>query len=223
MARFLVVLDVDSTLIEDEAIELLAEQAGSRETVAAITARAMNGELDFAQSLRERVATLAGVPATVFEHVGARVRVTEGVPALVAGVHEAGGRVGVVSGGFHELLDPLAARLGLDHWRANRLVVRDGVLTGEVDGPVVDAEAKAHALRTWADLCGVPLSRTIAVGDGANDLRMMECAGLSVAFDAKDPVRAAADLVLDVRDLSLLLPLLGTALSAPSRGRRRRG
>lgn len=208
-ARFLVVLDADSTLIRDEAIELLAEEAGSHAEVADITERAMRGELDFEESLRERVRTLAGLPVEVFERVGERIRVTDGVPELVAGVQAAGGRVAVVSGGFHELLDPLGERLGLDHWRANRLAVADGVLTGEVDGPVVDAAAKATALLFWAANAGVRLRRTIAIGDGANDLRMMAEAGLSVAFNAKPRVRAQADLVIDHHDLAQVLPLLG--------------
>ncbi len=214
MARFLVVLDVDSTLIEDEVIELLADAAGTREAVAEVTFRAMNGELDFAESLRERVATLAGLPASVFAEVGARVTVTHGVPEMIAAVHAAGGRVGVVSGGFHEVIDPLAERLGLDHWRANRLEVADGVLTGRVLPPVVDAAAKAEALQEWADAAGIPISQTLAVGDGANDLPMMALAGLSIGFDAKAPVRDVADVLLDARDLSMLLPLMG--LTAPA-------
>jgi phosphoserine phosphatase len=209
MARFLVVLDVDSTLIEDEVIELLADAAGSHEAVAEVTFRAMNGELDFAESLRERVATLAGLPESVFAEVGARVTVTRGVPEMIAGVHAAGGEVAVVSGGFHEIIDPLAERLGLDHWRANRLEVADGVLTGRVIPPVVDAAAKAEALQEWADAAGIPIGQTLAVGDGANDLPMMALAGLSVGFDAKAPVRDVADVLLDARDLSMLLPLLG--------------
>ncbi|QNO36312.1 phosphoserine phosphatase SerB [Protaetiibacter sp. SSC-01] len=209
MARFLVVLDVDSTLIEDEVIELLADAAGSLEDVARITFRAMNGELDFAESLRERVATLAGLPASVFAEVGARVTVTRGVPEMIAGVHAAGGKVAVVSGGFHEIIDPLAERLGLDHWRANRLEVEDGVLTGRVLDPIIDAAAKAEALQEWADAAGIPVAQTLAVGDGANDLPMMALAGLSVGFDAKAPVRDVADVLLDERDLSMLLPLMG--------------
>jgi phosphoserine phosphatase len=209
MARFLVVLDVDSTLIEDEVIELLADAAGSREAVAEVTFRAMNGELDFAESLRERVATLAGLPESVFAEVGARVTVTQGVPEMIAGVHAAGGEVAVVSGGFHEIIDPLAERLGLDHWRANRLEIVDGALTGRVIPPVVDAAAKAEALQEWADAAGIPIGQTLAVGDGANDLPMMALAGLSVGFDAKAPVRDVADVLLDARDLSMLLPLLG--------------
>lgn len=209
MAAFLVVLDVDSTLIEDEVIELLADQAGSRERVAEITFRAMNGELDFAESLRERVATLAGLPASVFDTVRAQVTVTRGVPEMVAGVHAAGGRVAVVSGGFHEVIDPIAAALGLDAWRANRLEVVDGVLTGGVIPPIIDAAAKADALREWAADAGLPLSQTLAVGDGANDLPMMAVCGLSVGFDAKAPVRDLAHALLDERDLSMLLPLMG--------------
>ena len=207
--RFLVVLDVDSTLIEDEAIELLADEAGSLEKVAEITRRAMSGELDFAASLRERVATLAGVDDGCFRRVGERIRLTAGAEALVAGVHAAGGLVGVVSGGFHELLDPVAERLGLDHWRANRLGVAQGLLTGEVEGPVIDAEAKAVVLREWAEAAGIPLSATVAIGDGANDLRMMAVAGLSVAFDAKPVVRAQADVSMPGRDLGQALALLG--------------
>src|SRR5664279_2704849 len=164
MAAFLVVLDVDSTLIENEVIELLAERAGSGPAVAEITFRAMNGELDFEHSLRERVATLKGLPVSAIDTVRAKVTVTRGVPELVAGVHAAGGRVAVVSGGFHEVIDPLAAQLGLDEWRANRLEVADGVLTGGLIPPIIDAAAKASALRGWAAEAGVPLSQTLAVG-----------------------------------------------------------
>jgi phosphoserine phosphatase len=208
-ARFLVVLDVDSTLIHNEVIELLAEEAGSLPEVAEITSRAMHGELDFGESLRARVATLAGLPTSTFASVAERIRVTDGVPELIAGVQAAGGRIGVVSGGFHELLDPLGASLGLDHWRANRLGVDGGALTGEVDGPIVDSAAKADALREWAASAGIGCERTVAVGDGANDLAMLAAAGLAVAFNAKPPVRSAADVVIDRQDLSQLLPLLG--------------
>jgi len=209
MARFLVVLDVDSTLIEDEVIELLADEAGSGQKVADITFRAMNGELDFEQSLRERVATLAGLPESVIETVRSRVTVTRGVPELIAGVQAAGGKVAVVSGGFHEIIDPLARELGLDHWRANRLAVADGRLTGDVVPPVIDAAAKAQALREWAAEAGIPMDQTVAVGDGANDLPMMAICGLAVGFDAKAPVRDLAHVLLDERDLSMLLPVLG--------------
>ena len=207
--RFLVVLDADSTLIQDEVIDLLADAAGSRDLVADVTERAMRGELDFADSLRARVSTLAGLPDSVFAEVGRRIRPTEGVYELIAGIHAGGGVVGVVSGGFHELLDPLAAQLGVDHWRANRLEVEAGYLTGRVLGPIIDAEAKAVALREWAALEQIPDAQTVAVGDGANDLRMMDAAGLSVAFNAKLRVKREADLVIDHCDLSQVLPLIG--------------
>jgi phosphoserine phosphatase len=207
--RFLTVLDVDSTLIEDEVIELLAEAAGSHAEVSAITERAMAGELDFAESLRARVATLAGLPVAVFADATARVRVTPGVPELIAGLHAHGSVIGVVSGGFHEVLDPLAEQLGLDYWRANRLDVAEGRLTGRVSGPIVDAAGKASALREWAADAGVDLAHTVAVGDGANDLQMMTAAALSVAFNAKPRVRDQADVVVDRCDLSQVLPLMG--------------
>ncbi|MFO7690248.1 MAG: phosphoserine phosphatase SerB, partial [Cryobacterium sp.] len=177
-ASLLVVLDADSTLIRDEVIELLADAAGSRARVADITDRAMNGEIDFADSLRERVRTLAGLPTSVFAEVGRLIRPTPGVHELISGLHTAGARVGVVSGGFHELLDPLAAVLHLDHWRANRLAVANGRLTGVVTGPIIDAAAKAVALQEWAAADNVPLTRTVAVGDGANDLQMMRVSAL---------------------------------------------
>jgi phosphoserine phosphatase len=169
----------------------------------------MNGELDFAASLRERVATLAGLPVDAIDRVRERVTVTRGVPEMIASVHAAAGVVAVVSGGFHEVIDPLAARLGLDRWRANRLAVAGGRLTGEVVPPIIDAAAKAVALQEWADEAGLPLTQTVAVGDGANDLPMMALCGLSVGFDAKAPVRDLANVLLDERDLSRLLVLLG--------------
>lgn len=208
-ARFLVVLDADSTLIQDEAIELLAQESGSAAQVAEVTERAMRGELDFAESLRERVATLQGISDAVFPRVSGRMRPTPGAAELVEAVHDAGGRVGVVSGGFHELLDPVAESLGVDVWRANRLRVSEGQVTGHIDGDIVDAEEKASTLRAWAQQAGVPLRCTVAIGDGANDLRMMAIAGLSVAFNAKPAVREAADVALDRVDLSDVLPLLG--------------
>lgn len=209
MPSFLVVLDVDSTLIEQEAIELLAEEAGSLDSVAAITARAMAGELDFAASLAERVATLADLDVDALARVAPLITLTAGARELVAGVHAAGGAIGVVSGGFHELLDPVAADLALDYHRANRLEVTNGRLTGATFGRVIDAEAKAESLREWAHNAGVPLHRTVAVGDGANDLAMMAAAGLSIAFDAKPVVCEQAHLCLKHRDLSAVLSVLG--------------
>lgn len=207
--RFLVVLDVDSTLIENEVIELIAARAGSGALVAEVTERAMRGELDFAQSLRERVATLAGLPDTVFDDIRSQIVVTKGVPELIAAVHGKGGKVAVVSGGFHELLDALATQLGVDHWRANRLEVENGLLTGNVQGPIIDAQAKAQALSEWAELEGFDLSQTVAIGDGANDLKMMEIAGLSIAFCAKPVVAAQANIAIETRDMTLVLPRLG--------------
>lgn len=207
-ARFLVVLDADSTLIRDEVIELLADEAGRRAEVQAATEAAMRGEVDFAESLRSRVAALRGVPEESFERVRARIRPTPGVQALTAAVHERGGVVAVVSGGFHEILDHIAPDLGVDRWRANRLQIVDGHLTGEVDGDIVDAAAKAATLRAWADELGVPHTATIAIGDGANDLQMMAEAGLGLAFNAKPAVRAAASLVIGPQDLSAVIPLL---------------
>jgi phosphoserine phosphatase len=207
-ARLLLVLDADSTLIRDEVIELLADEAGRGLAVAAATEAAMRGEVDFATSLRTRVAELKGVPASAFPRVRARITPTPGVRELVAAVHERDGIVGVVSGGFHEILDDLAPELGIDVWRANRLALQDGVLSGEVDGGIVDAAGKAAALREWAAAHGVPLSATIAVGDGANDLEMLSVAGLGVAFNAKPAVRAQADLVIAPVDLRQVIPLL---------------
>lgn len=208
-ARFLVVLDADSTLIRDEVIELLAEEAGRRDEVQAATEAAMRGEVDFATSLRSRVSALAGVPVEAFERVRARVEPTPGVRDLTAAVHQRGGVVGVVSGGFHEILDRVAPDLGVDRWRANRLMVADGTLTGSVDGEIVDAAAKASSLQEWAAELGVSAQTTIAIGDGANDLQMMAVAGLGVAFNAKPAVRAAADVVVarqDLREIIALLP-----------------
>ena len=207
-ARFLVVLDADSTLIRNEVIELLADEAGRRAEVQAATEAAMRGEVDFASSLRSRVDALRGVPTTAFERVRARIEPTPGVRQLTAAVHERGGVVGVVSGGFHEILDHIAPGLGVDRWRANRLLLDGDVLAGAVDGEIVDAEAKAASLQGWAAELGVAPHATIAIGDGANDLTMMAVAGLGIAFNAKPAVRAAASLVVGPRDLSEIIPLL---------------
>jgi len=208
VTRFLVVFDVDSTLIEDEVIELLADCAGKRAEVAEITERAMQGELDFAESLEARVATLAGLPSDVIGQTLDRIRITRGAASLIEAVHERGGKVGAVSGGFNQLLEPLANILQLDFWRANQLEITAGTLTGKVVGKIVDRQAKAEALGEWAAACEVPISKTIAVGDGANDLDMMAQSGLSVAFNAKPKVRQAANLVVGANDLSALIPLL---------------
>ena len=204
----LLVMDVDSTLIDQEGIELLAEHAGAREQVAEVTVRAMRGELDFAASLRERVAALAGVPRRVLAQVRDEVRLTPGARDLIDSLHARGCRVGVVSGGFEEVVAPMARRLGIDHVAANRLEVSGGVLTGRVLGRVVDREEKVRRLRTWAEGDGVPMERTVAVGDGANDLGMITMAGLGVAFCAKPIVVERADAAVHVRDLTAVLDLL---------------
>jgi phosphoserine phosphatase len=208
-ARFLVVLDADSTLLRNEVIELIADEAGRGAEVAAATEAAMRGEVDFATSLRERVAALAGVPLDAFTRVRARVEPTAGAAEFIAEVHRRGGVVGVVSGGFHEVLDEIAPPLGVDRWRANRLVSAEGALSGEVLGEIVDAAVKTQTLRAWAAELDVPIHRTLAVGDGANDLPMIAAAGLGVAFNAKPAVRAHANLVIgpvDLRQLTALLP-----------------
>jgi len=207
-ARFLVVLDADSTLIRNEVIELIADEAGRGAEVAAATEAAMRGEVDFATSLRTRVEALRGVPVAALSHVLSRVEPTPGVRELIAAVHERGGAVGVVSGGFHEILDTVAPSLGVDVWRANRLAVADDALSGRVDGEIVDAAGKASALQEWAAQLQAPLARTLAIGDGANDLRMMAVAGLGLAFNAKPAVRARADLVIGRVDLREVIPLL---------------
>lgn len=208
MTKFLVVFDVDSTLIEDEAIELLAERAGKRAEVAAITERAMRGELDFAASLIERVSVLKGLPANVLDDVSHMLTPTKGAAELVAAIHARGGTAAAVSGGFIQLLAPVKKAIGFDLEKANTLEVVDGVLTGRVLGQIIDRQAKADSLVAWAAELSVSLARTIAVGDGANDLGMMEVAGLSVAFCAKPIVREKAKIALNERDLATLIQLL---------------
>ena len=207
--RRLVVMDVDSTLIQDEVIELLAAHAGREAEVAAVTEAAMRGELDFAASLHHRVATLEGLPESVFDEVRARIRLTPGARTLVRTLKRLGFTVAVVSGGFIEIVGPLAQELGIDHAHANRLEVVDGVLTGRVIGEVVDRAGKARSLRRFADAEGLPLSRTVAIGDGANDLDMLATAGLGIAFNAKPAVRAQAHTALNHPYLDAVLYLLG--------------
>ena len=208
MTKFLVVFDVDSTLIEQEAIELLAAHSKSAELVEQITERAMRGEIDFTQSLIERVATLKGLPESVLESVAHSLTLTQGAKALVTEIHARGGKAAAVSGGFIQLLDPIKKALSLDFAAANTLGVRNGFLTGEVVGEIVNRQAKADYLLQWADQCGVESSNTFAIGDGANDLGMMAVAGLSIAFCAKPIVKEQADVVLDERDLSKVIELL---------------
>lgn len=201
-------MDVDSTLIQDEVIELLADFAGTRKLVAEITERAMRGELDFAASLQERVSTLAGLPESVLNQTYERIRLSVGARELIAAVHAAGGRVGAVSGGFSQILEPLARELSLDYARANELEVIDGQLTGNITGEIIDRKAKANALIEWATDFGVEAEFVAAIGDGANDLDMFEVAGISFAYNAKPLVRDAADVCIDTPDLSLVIPHL---------------
>jgi phosphoserine phosphatase len=208
-AKRLIVMDVDSTLVQGEVIELLAEHAGCADRVAEVTARAMAGELDFEASLRERVALLAGLDAGAIEDVKASLRLTPGAKTLVRTLRRLGFVTAIVSGGFTQVTDVLVAQLRLDHAHANTLEIVDGRLTGGLVGPVVDRAAKAEALARFARSAGVPLSQTVAVGDGANDLDMLNAAGLGIAFNAKPVVREAADTAVSVPYLDAILFLLG--------------
>lgn len=208
MTNFLVVFDVDSTLIEDEVIELLADVAGKREEVAAVTERAMRGELDFSESLRERVKTLENLPVTVFDDVYRRITPTQGVQELIDAIHAKGGKAAAVSGGFTPILEQLAKKLNLDFYRANDLEIRDQKLTGKVEGKIIDKTAKADALKEWAKELNLPLEKTMAVGDGANDLEMMAIAKIGVAFNAKPIVKEQADVVIEKHDLREVIALL---------------
>ena len=189
----LVQLDVDSTFIQQEAIELLAAKAGVLEEVSRITAAAMRGELDFAQSLVARVALLQGLSEDSFVQVQQEITLTDGAAELVTLLHQKGHCVSLVSGGFTNILQPIVDAMKIDFYRANTLEVVDGKLTGKVLGVIIDRAAKADALREFATACGVDLSNTVAIGDGANDLDMMDIAGISIAFNAKPIVEAAAD------------------------------
>jgi phosphoserine phosphatase len=208
LTKFLVVFDVDSTLIDQEAIELLAAHSTSAELVQQITERAMRGEIDFTQSLIERVATLKDLPVAIFQEVSAALTLTKGAKQLVAEIHARGGKAAAVSGGFIQLLDPIRTELDLDFAAANTLGVQDGLLTGKVEGEIVNRQAKAEYLLKWAAELGIDQSQTIAVGDGANDLGMMKVAGLSVAFCAKPIVNREADISLVERDLAKIIEIL---------------
>ena len=208
-AKRLVVLDVDSTLIQDEGIDVLAERAGVGTAVAAITRRAMAGELDFEQSLRARVALLAGLALSEVAHVRDELRLTAGAETFVRTLKRLGYHVGVVSGGFTLFTDRFVAELGLDFAAANELEVLDGRLTGRLLGPIIDRPGKAVALRRFAEAHQVPLAQTVAVGDGANDIDMLEAAGLGIAFNAKAALRAAADTSLNQPFLESVLFVLG--------------
>ena len=204
----LLVMDVDSTLIDEEVIDELGEAAGCGEEIAAVTERAMRGELEFCDALRARVALLKGLPVSVFDTVHDKLHFTQGALELIDTLHEHGWKVGVVSGGFHEVVDRLAAEGHIDYWIANRLEVEDGRLTGKVVGEIVCKTVKLHALQAWAQRLGVPISQTVAVGDGANDIPMIQAAGLGLAFCAKPKTQLAADDAINERDLRRVLDFL---------------
>lgn len=204
----LLVSDVDSTLIVEEVIDMIAAHAGREAEVSAITESAMRGEIDFAASLHQRVAALAGVPETVFEEVARDATFTPGTPELIDGLRAEGFEIGLVSGGFEEIVRFFAEELDIRHYRANRLEVRDGVLTGRVIEPVVDRAAKAAFLREFAAQIGADMHDTVAIGDGANDLDMLAAAGFGIAFNAKPAVQAQADAVITGPRIDEALPAI---------------
>jgi phosphoserine phosphatase len=212
-AKRIVLLDMDSTLIQQEVIDLLAERCGVGAEVAAITQSAMRGELDFAESLTARVKLLAGANAEILESVKTSITLTPGARTLIRTLHKLGHKVGVVSGGFLDVIEPLLKELEIDFYRANKLEITDGKLSGNVLGSIVDKNGKALALREFASAENVTLSQTIAIGDGANDLGMLELAGLGIAFNAKPAVRAAANSSINSPYLDSVLYLMGITRS----------
>jgi phosphoserine phosphatase len=205
----LVQLDVDSTFIQQEAIELLAAKAGVLEQVASITASAMRGELDFEQSLRARVGLLKGLPESVIGEVQKEISLTDGAQELVTTLHDRGHSVSLVSGGFLDIIEPMIKVMSIKYYKANKLEIVDGVLTGGLIGPVIDRAAKAEALKEFASASGVAIENTVAIGDGANDLDMMAAAGLSIAFNAKPVVVEAADFAINEPSLRSVIALIG--------------
>lgn len=208
-AKRLIVFDVDSTLIQGEVIEMLAAHAGAEAAVAEVTEAAMRGELDFAESLHRRVATLAGLPASVLDDVAEQIELTPGARTTIRTLRRLGYYCGIVSGGFRQVIEPLAHELMMDFVAANELEIVDGKLTGRVVGDVVDRPGKAKALRDFAQQAGVPMEQTVAVGDGANDIDMLSAAGLGVAFNAKPALREVADASLSHPYLDTVLFILG--------------
>ena len=205
----LVVLDVDSTLIRNEVIDLLADEAGCKEQVAALTDQAMRGDLDYADALEQRVALLQGTPVSAVDRVITQMVLTPGAKTFVRTLRRLGYRIAIISGGFTHFTDHLATQLDLDHAYANRLEIVDGVITGRIEGDIVDAKAKAELLESIAEIEGVPLEQTVAVGDGANDLPMLQKAGLGIAFNAKPVLRGVADTTVNVPYLDYILFMLG--------------
>jgi phosphoserine phosphatase len=208
MKKYLLVLDVDSTMIEQEVIELLAERVGLRDQVKILTDQAMAGEIDFRTALLKRVGLLEGLTDQVFQEVLADIRVTAGVPELVSAVHKSGGLVGAISGGFSQVLEPLADKLSLDFFQANNLEIEEGVITGKIFGDIVDADMKARTLLEWAGEHGFDVSNTVAVGDGANDIQMLKASGFAVAFRPKEILRDHADLIIEGDSLEPLISVL---------------
>ncbi|MFT4298216.1 MAG: phosphoserine phosphatase SerB [Aeromicrobium sp.] len=208
-AQRLIVMDVDSTLIQGEVIEMLAAHAGCEAEVATVTERAMRGELDFATSLHERVSKLAGVPASALDEVYESLVYTPGARTMIRTLKRLGYRFALVSGGFTPIIERIADALGIDYFRANDLEVTDGVLTGRVLGEVVDRAGKAAALREFAAQAGIPVKNTVAIGDGANDLDMLAAAGLGIAFNAKPTVRDQARTSVNVPYLDTIIYLMG--------------
>lgn len=204
----LLVMDVDGTLIQQEGIDLLAQEAGVGQKVAEITAQAMNGELDFSASLEARVALLKGLEISIFPKILEQIEVTPGAESLITELHQRGYKIGLVSGGFHEVIDPIAQSLGIDLVRANRLQTFDGRLIGKVLGEIVTPERKKDSLLTWARENHIPRSQTIAMGDGANDIPMIETAGIGIAFMAKPIVSAQTPYRIEKRDLRLVLDII---------------
>ena len=213
VSRGLICLDCDSTLITGEVIEMLAAHAGKEAEVAEVTDRAMRGELDFEESLRERVAVLAGLDKSVIESVSQAIELTPGVKDALATLKAQGYRVAVVSGGFIQVLEPLARELDLDYVRANTLEIEDGRLTGRVTGKVVDRKAKEEFLREFAADLGLEMEQTVAVGDGANDIDMINASGLGIAFNAKPALREHADVAINLPTLAGLVQILGAQAS----------
>jgi phosphoserine phosphatase len=205
----LVVLDVDSTFIRQEAIELLAAKAGVLDQVSLITESAMRGELDFEQSLRARVALLKGLPESLINQVQKEIILTDGAEDLVATLHSKGHSVALVSGGFIDIIEPMIRALSIKYYKANKLEIAGGLLTGDLVGQIIDRAAKATALYEFASASGVAIENTVAIGDGANDLDMMAAAGVSIAFNAKPIVVAAADLAITEPSLRSVIDLIG--------------
>ena len=211
-SKRIVMLDMDSTLIEQEVINLLGQAAGKSIEIEAITDKAMAGDLDFKTALIERVSLLKGLDHNILSKVRDQITLTKGAKKLVDELHQHGHKVGVVSGGFIEVIEPILKSLEIDFYRANKLRIKDGILTGEIDGPLIDSHAKRMALEEFADQEQVRLEQTVAIGDGANDLEMIKAAGLGIAFNAKPKVAAAADTTISNQDLSTVLLLMGISI-----------